>query len=44
MDGGPVFQPPATVEPALISASLVMTGFFLTLRHAGWHLGAATGG
>ena len=27
----------------LISASLVMTGFFLTLRHAGWHPGAATG-
>jgi calcium-translocating P-type ATPase len=27
----------------LISASLVMAGFFLTLRHAGWHPGAATG-
>ena len=27
----------------LISATLVMTGFFLTLRHAGWHAGAATG-
>ena len=27
----------------LISATLVMTGFFLTLRHAGWHPGAATG-
>ena len=27
----------------LISATLVMTGFFLTLRHGGWHPGAATG-
>jgi magnesium-transporting ATPase (P-type) len=27
----------------LIAASLVMAGFFLTLRHAGWHPGAATG-
>lgn len=27
----------------LISATLVMTAFFLTLRHAGWHPGAATG-
>jgi calcium-translocating P-type ATPase len=27
----------------LISAVLVMTGFYLTLRHAGWHPGAATG-
>ncbi len=27
----------------LISATLVMTGFFLTLRHAGWHPAAATG-
>jgi calcium-translocating P-type ATPase len=27
----------------LISATLVMIGFFLTLRHAGWHPGAATG-
>ncbi len=27
----------------LISASLVMAGFFLTLRHAGWHPGAPTG-
>jgi magnesium-transporting ATPase (P-type) len=27
----------------LISATLVMTGFFLTLRHAGWHAGAPTG-
>jgi magnesium-transporting ATPase (P-type) len=27
----------------LISASLVMAGFFLTLRHAGWVPGAATG-
>jgi len=27
----------------LISAALVMTGFYLTLRHAGWHPGAATG-
>jgi magnesium-transporting ATPase (P-type) len=27
----------------LISASLVMAGFFLTLWHAGWHPGAATG-
>jgi magnesium-transporting ATPase (P-type) len=27
----------------LISAALVMTGFFLTLWHAGWHPGAATG-
>ena len=27
----------------LISASLVLAGFFLTLRHAGWHPGAATG-
>ncbi|HTT53794.1 MAG TPA: cation-transporting P-type ATPase [Streptosporangiaceae bacterium] len=26
----------------LISAVLVMTGFFLTLRHGGWHPGAAT--
>jgi len=26
----------------LISATLVMTGFFLTLRHAGWHPGMAT--
>src|SRR6185437_2603779 len=25
------------------SAVLVMTGFYLTLRHAGWHPGAATG-
>jgi len=27
----------------LISAALIMTGFFLTLRHGGWHPGAATG-
>ena len=27
----------------LISAALVMAGFFLTLRHAGWHPGAPTG-
>ena len=27
----------------LISATLIMTGFYLTLRHAGWHPGAATG-
>jgi calcium-translocating P-type ATPase len=27
----------------LISASLVMAGFFLTLRHAGWYPGAGTG-
>jgi calcium-translocating P-type ATPase len=27
----------------LISASLVLAGFFITLRHAGWHPGAATG-
>ena len=27
----------------LISATLVLTGYFLTLRHAGWHPGAATG-
>ena len=27
----------------LISATLVMAGFFLTLRHAGWHPGARTG-
>ncbi len=27
----------------LISASLVLAGFFLTLRHAGWHPGAPTG-
>jgi len=27
----------------LLSATLVMAGFFLTLRHAGWHPGAATG-
>ena len=27
----------------LISAALVMAGFFLTLRHAGWHLNASTG-
>ena len=27
----------------VISATLVMTGFFLTLRHGGWHPGAATG-
>jgi len=27
----------------LMSATLVMAGFFLTLRHAGWHPGAATG-
>jgi calcium-translocating P-type ATPase len=27
----------------LISATLVMIGFFLTLRHAGWRPGAATG-
>jgi magnesium-transporting ATPase (P-type) len=27
----------------LISASLVMAGFFLTLRHAGWYPGADTG-
>ena len=27
----------------LISATLVMAGFFLTLRHAGWHPGASTG-
>jgi len=27
----------------LISAVLVMSGFYLTLRHAGWHPGAATG-
>jgi magnesium-transporting ATPase (P-type) len=27
----------------LISATLVMTGYFLTLRHGGWHPGAATG-
>ncbi|HTZ26558.1 MAG TPA: cation-transporting P-type ATPase [Streptosporangiaceae bacterium] len=26
----------------LMSATLVMAGFFLTLRHAGWHPGAAT--
>jgi magnesium-transporting ATPase (P-type) len=26
----------------LISATLVMTGFFLTLRHAGWHPGASS--
>ena len=26
----------------LISAILVMTGFFVTLRHGGWHPGAAT--
>lgn len=26
----------------LISATLVMTGFFLALRHAGWHPGADT--
>ena len=27
----------------LISAALIMTGFYLTLRHGGWHPGAATG-
>jgi magnesium-transporting ATPase (P-type) len=27
----------------LISAALVMVGFFLTLRHAGWHPGTPTG-
>jgi calcium-translocating P-type ATPase len=27
----------------LLSATLVLTGFFLTLRHAGWHPGADTG-
>jgi calcium-translocating P-type ATPase len=27
----------------VISATLVMIGFFLTLRHAGWHPGAGTG-
>jgi calcium-translocating P-type ATPase len=27
----------------LISAALVLAGYFLTLRHAGWHPGAATG-
>ena len=27
----------------IISATLVMAGFFLTLRHAGWHPGAPTG-
>jgi magnesium-transporting ATPase (P-type) len=27
----------------LISATLIMTGFYLTLRHGGWHPGAATG-
>ncbi len=27
----------------VISATLVMVGFFLTLRHAGWHPGLATG-
>ena len=27
----------------LISGTLVLTGFFLTLRHAGWHPGAPTG-
>ena len=27
----------------VISATLVMAGFFLTLRHAGWHPGAPTG-
>ncbi len=27
----------------LISATLVMAGFFVTLRHAGWHPGAGTG-
>ena len=27
----------------LISATLVMAGFFFTLRHAGWHAGADTG-
>jgi calcium-translocating P-type ATPase len=27
----------------LISASLVLAGFFWTLRHAGWHPGTATG-
>src|SRR6185437_14650453 len=27
----------------LISAVLVMAGFFITLRHAGWHPGAPTG-
>ena len=27
----------------LMSATLVMAGFFLTLRHAGWHPGLATG-
>jgi magnesium-transporting ATPase (P-type) len=27
----------------LLSATLVMAGFFLTLRHAGWHPGAVTG-
>jgi calcium-translocating P-type ATPase len=27
----------------LLSATLVMAGFFLTLRHAGWYPGAATG-
>jgi calcium-translocating P-type ATPase len=27
----------------VISATLIMAGFFLTLRHAGWHPGAYTG-
>ena len=27
----------------LISATLVMAGFFLTLRHAGWQPGSSTG-
>ena len=27
----------------LISAALIMTGFYLTLRHGGWHPGAPTG-
>jgi magnesium-transporting ATPase (P-type) len=27
----------------VISATLIMAGFFLTLRHAGWHPGAPTG-
>jgi magnesium-transporting ATPase (P-type) len=27
----------------VISAALIMAGFFLTLRHAGWHPGAPTG-
>ena len=27
----------------LISAVLIMTGFYLTLRHSGWHPGAPTG-